>query len=113
LYRTVFERIARRKSLLLAIAALVACTWAAVAGPRGLRTLFDKQAEIRRLQEENAEIERENARRRDRIHRLEENRNEQEIEIRKNLKKVRPGETTFILPEGAPQAEPEPPAEAK
>ena len=46
-----------------------------------------------------AEIER----RKERIQRLEKNSTEQEMEIRKQLKLLRPGETTFILPE-APKA---------
>jgi cell division protein FtsB len=99
LSRTLLERVLHRKGLLLAIALVAVCTWAAVTGPRGVRALLEKRAEIRRLQEENAAMEAENARRRGRIQRLEQNRSEQELEIRKNLKLVRPGETTFILPE--------------
>jgi hypothetical protein len=46
---------------------------------------------------------RENQRRRERIRRLEESRSEQEMEIRKQLKLQRPGETTFILPDAPPK----------
>ena len=81
--------------------------WAAVSGPRGLKALLEKREEVRRLQEENAALEAENARRRARIHRLEVNQTEQELEIRKQLHLQHQNETTFILPENAP-AEPSP-----
>jgi cell division protein FtsB len=54
------------------------------------------------LEEQNAAQAAENERRRERIHRLEQNSTEQEMEIRKQLKLLRPGETTFIL-EDAPK----------
>ena len=82
--------------------------WVAVNGPNGLRVLLEKREEIRRLQEENAALEAENARRRERIRRLEENHNEQELEIRKQLRLQRENETTFILPEPAKPADPAP-----
>jgi len=74
----------------------------ALRGPQGLQALFAKHREIRRLEEENAAQMLENQRRRERIERLRTSTTEQEMEIRKQLKLLRPGETTFILPE-APQ----------
>ena len=62
---------------------------------------MEKRREIRDLQEHNAAMARDNGRRKDRIERLEGNSSEQEMEIRKQLKLLRPGETTFILPEKA------------
>jgi cell division protein FtsB len=73
--------------------------WMFLRGPQGLQTLIEKRREIRDLEEKNANIRRENDRRKDRIRRLEESRSEQEMEIRRQLKLQRPGETTFILPE--------------
>lgn len=70
-----------------------------LAGPQGLQTLIEKRREIRQLEERNANIRLENDRRKERIRRLQESRSEQEMEIRKQLKLQRPGETTFILPE--------------
>jgi len=61
------------------------------------------------LEEQNAAQAAENERRRDRIRRLQQNTTEQEMEIRKQLKLLRPGETTFILedpPKPAPQSRP-------
>jgi cell division protein FtsB len=68
-------------------------------GPQGLPALRDRWTEIRRLEEENANLQRENDYRRDRIKKLEGSVSEQELEIRKKLKLLRPGETSFILPE--------------
>ena len=73
--------------------------WVFLRGPQGLQTLIEKRREIRDLEERNANLKRENERRKERIHRLQESRSEQEMEIRKQLKLQRPGETTFILPE--------------
>lgn len=93
------ERIKRHKGLLLALGLTLAGSWAAVSGPRGLRVLLEKREEIRRLQEENAALEAENAARSARVRRLEEDKAEQEMEIRKQLHLQRENETTFILPE--------------
>ena len=89
----------------------------ALLGPQGVSALLDKRHEVRRLEEENAAKAAENERRKERIRRLERNSTEQEMEIRKQLKLLRPGETTFILPDppkgnaaasGTPQAPPQP-----
>ena len=98
-----FERIrkiatgGRVAFVLLAVVVVYACI--AVSGPQGLQALMAKHREIRELQEQNAALTREIEHRRDRIRRLEGSRSEQEMEIRKQLKLQRPGETTFILPE--------------
>jgi cell division protein FtsB len=73
--------------------------WAALRGPQGIQALIEKHREIRRIEEENANHTRENERRKERIRRLKESRSEQEMEIRKQLRMLRPGETTFILPD--------------
>ena len=89
--------------ILLAVVAVYA--WIAVSGPQGLQTLLEKHREIRELQEQNAALTRELEHRRDRIRRLEESPSEQEMEIRKQLKLQKPGETTFILPDGPKEAD--------
>ena len=71
----------------------------ALRGPQGVPALLDKRREIRQLEEQNAALAAEIARRKERIERLEQNTSEQEMEIRKQLKLLRPGETTFIIPE--------------
>jgi cell division protein FtsB len=73
--------------------------WIALRGPLGIQSLLDRRQEIRTLQEKNAAMAREVERRRDRIRRLTDSTSEQDMEIRKQLKLLKPGETSFILPE--------------
>jgi len=98
-FQTLFQRGARRIGYVLVIAAVIAYGWVALRGPQGIQALLEKRRGIRELQERNAEMARENERRRERIRRLGDSRSEQEMEIRKQLKMIRPGETTFILPD--------------
>ena len=88
------------KGALVLLVLVIAYAWIAVSGPQGLQALLEKRREVRLLQEQNAALTREIEHRRDRIRRLEDSRSEQEMEIRKQLKLLRPGETTFILPDG-------------
>ncbi|HLG95218.1 MAG TPA: septum formation initiator family protein [Bryobacteraceae bacterium] len=67
--------------------------------PQGIPALREKWTEIRKMEEDNAALQRENDYRRKRIEKLESNPDEQELEIRKKLKLLRPGETSFILPD--------------
>jgi cell division protein FtsB len=89
-----------KRGALILLAIVIAYAWIAVSGPQGLQTLLDKRREIRELQEQNAALTREIEHRLDRIRRLEVSPSEQEMEIRKQLKLQKPGETTFILPDG-------------
>lgn len=89
---------------MLVVGLVVAYGWMALRGPQGVGALIDKHREIRELQERNANASREIERRKERIRRLKESSSEQEMEIRKQLKLLRPGETTFILPD-APKDE--------
>ena len=84
---------------ILAIALALVYGVMAMRGPQGIQALLEKHREIRRLEEQNATAARENDRRKERIRRLQTSTSEQEMEIRKQLKLLRPGETTFILPE--------------
>lgn len=85
--------------MVLVVVLATAYGWMFLRGPQGLQTLIEKRREIRQLEERNANIRLENDRRKERIRRLQESRSEQEMEIRRQLKLQRPGETTFILPE--------------
>lgn len=91
----------------MAVVVIAGYGWIALRGPQGLQALVEKRREIRQLEEQNAAMALENERRRERILRLQESTSEQEMQIRKQLKLVRPGETTFILPE-APKDPPKP-----
>ena len=76
-----------------------------------MQALLDKHREIRQLEEQNASLAAGIQRRKERIQRLQSSTSEQEIEIRKQLKLLRPGETTFILPDSARPAAPSPSTE--
>jgi cell division protein FtsB len=93
-----------RSVVILVVFALIgAFGLAELRGPQGLPALRGKWNEIRQFEEENANLQRENDYRRDRIKKLESNPSAQELEIRQKLKLLRPGETSFILPEQAKQ----------
>src|ERR1017187_9344423 len=89
----------RRVVILVVFALIGAFGLSELRGPDGLPALREKWNEIRQFEEENANLQRENDYRRDRIKKLESSPSEQELEIRKKLKLLRPGETSFILPE--------------
>jgi cell division protein FtsB len=96
-----FRRGIRKAGLILLIGVVAAYGWVALRGPQGVGALLEKHREIRALQEQNAAAAREIERRKERIRRLTESQSEQDMEIRKQLKLLRPGETTFILPDGS------------
>jgi cell division protein FtsB len=108
--RELFRIVARRTGWLAGATVALAYAWMAFRGPQGIETLIQKHREIRNLEEQNAEMVRQNQALRDRIIRLEDSDSEQELEIRKQLKLLRPGETTFLLPEPpkAPETDPAP-----
>jgi len=89
---------------LLGAVLLIGYAVIALKGPQGIQALVEKRHEIQRLTEQNTLRQHENERLKERIHRLEDNSSEQEMEIRKQLKLLRPGETTFILPDGPSDA---------
>src|SRR6202789_2304597 len=89
----------RRVVILVVFALVGAFGLAELRGPQGLPALRGKWNEIRQFEEENANLQRENDYRRDRIKKLESSPSAQELEIRQKLKLLRPGETSFILPE--------------
>lgn len=89
----------RRFGMLVAFALVAVYAAVVLRGPQGVSALMDKRKEIRDLQEQNATLARENSRKDDRIKRLKTSASEQELEIRRRLKLLRPGETSFILPE--------------
>jgi cell division protein FtsB len=97
----------RRVLIVTAFALLGAYGLVELRGPQGLPALKERWNEIRQFEEENANLQRENDYRRDRIKKLESSPSEQELEIRKKLKLLRPGETSFILPEQPKVAQPD------
>lgn len=91
--------LSRRTGYVVAFVLVLAYGFAVLRGPQGVPALLDKRREIRQLEEQNAAMAAEIERRKERIQRLQQNTTEQEMEIRKQLKLLRPGETTFILPD--------------
>jgi hypothetical protein len=82
---------------LFAAIGLAAVLFYSLRVPQGYGALKGKHEQIRRLQNENADLSREIERKQDRIRKLRESRSEQELEIRRRLKLLREGETSFIL----------------
>jgi cell division protein FtsB len=109
--QALFQGSKRRAGIVLVVILAGAYGWVFLRGPQGLQTLIEKRREIRDLEERNANLKRENERRKERILRLQESRSEQEMEIRKQLKLQRQGETTFILPESEQKEKAAPPPE--
>jgi cell division protein FtsB len=95
-----FKTAVRRAGLTMLIALAGAYVFLSLRGPYGIAALMEKRHEARSLQERNADLAHQLQEKKDRIRRLRESQAERELEIRKGLKLVRPGETEFIIPEG-------------
>ena len=81
-----------------ALAGLGAYATIMLRGPQGLSALTEKHREIRALEEQNANLERDNQAKRLRIQHLEHDANTQELEVRKRLKMQKEGDVQFVLP---------------
>jgi len=66
-------------------------------GSQGIPTLVRKQEEIRQLERFNADLAKQIELKRSKIQRLRDNPDEQELEIRRQRRLVKPGEKVFIL----------------
>ncbi|HKI21438.1 MAG TPA: septum formation initiator family protein [Isosphaeraceae bacterium] len=91
--------VVRRAAYSAALAMMAVYGYIALSGPQGIPALRKKWTEIRQLEEDVANLKRDNQAKKDHIRRIETDPAEQEMEIRKRLKLLRPGETSFILPE--------------
>ncbi len=69
-------------------------------GPNGLSRLMEKRREIHSLEQQNETLHKEIEAKKNRIGRLVDSPEEQELEIRKRLKLVKPGEKSYILEDG-------------
>ncbi|MGC2657587.1 MAG: septum formation initiator family protein [Bryobacteraceae bacterium] len=92
-------RILRPIAALAALVALAAYATIMLRGPQGIRALEAKRAQIRALQEENANLSRTIEEKRQRIEKLLHDPGTQELEIRKRTKMQRLGDTQFVLPD--------------
>lgn len=68
-------------------------------GPQGIPSFLERQEEIRRLQMQNSDLDRENQRTREQIERLRTSDSEKDRVVRERLKLLRKGEKTFIFGE--------------
>ncbi len=68
-------------------------------GANGISALMEKRQEMHALEQQNEVLHKEIEAKKARIERLRDNPEEQELEIRKRLKLVKPGEKSFILQE--------------
>ena len=101
-----FRLTPRRIGWIVALTVTSVYGWIAIHGPQGLQALLEKHREISQLEAENAEKQQQIDALRDRIQRLADSPSEQEMEIRRQLKLLRPGETTFLLPDSPKLPEP-------
>lgn len=77
----------------------VAYAFVELRGPNGIHGLFDKRQQVRQLEAENEQLQREIDQKQDRIKRLQSDPREQDKEIRDRLKLASPDEKVFILDE--------------
>lgn len=89
----------RPLAVVAALAGLAAYATITLRGPQGVSALEQRRHEIRVLEEQNADLMRDIAAKKQRIEHLSDDPHTQELEIRKRLHKQRAGETQFILPE--------------
>lgn len=90
--------ILRPLAALAALAGLAAYATIMLRGPQGLRALEEKRRQIRVLEEENADLQRDVDAKKHRIDRLKNDPKTQEVEIGKRLGRIRNGTTQFRLP---------------
>jgi cell division protein FtsB len=90
---------AARFTYLIAVLALAGYALLALRGPSGMGALIEKREEIQQLEKRNQKLVKEIERKKERLHRLNENPSEQELEIRDRLKLVRPDEKVYVIGE--------------
>jgi cell division protein FtsB len=95
---TAAARIWRPAGSVLAVALALLLTWHVVNGKHGLSVWQQKRVEDRQLRQEINSLEQENARLRDRIHKLKTDPDAIEREAREKLHYAKPGEVIYALP---------------
>ena len=82
-----------------AIVFLVVVSYAFFAYPKGMHAWEDKQRQIQEMEKRNSGLAQEVERKKEHVNRLRDNPAEQELEIRKRLKLLRPDEKSYIVGE--------------
>lgn len=77
----------------------IAYAFVELRGPNGIGGMMDKRRQVRQLETENEQLQKEIERKQARIERLRNDPREQDIEIRRRLKLAAPGEKVFIIDE--------------
>ncbi len=85
-----------RYAYLITFLAVSGYAFVTLRGPKGVHALFEKQAQIREMEQHNAELDKQIERKREHIRRIASNPSEQELEVRERLKLVHPNEKVFI-----------------
>ena len=94
--QVLFDHEIIRFTLAVALAMAVVYAFVAMRGPHGVAAWTQKRQEIRELEERNAALARENQVKREYIERLRQSQPEQELEVRRRLKLVKPKEKVFM-----------------
>lgn len=82
-------------------ALVVACGFSAVRGLQGGAGPFEIFHQIREMQQQNRDLEVKIQEKQERLRRFSEGRSESELEVKRRLKYLNPGERQVVLPEGA------------
>ena len=85
-----------RLGYIMALGIAVVYAFFAMRGPHGIAAWNEKRQQIRELEEHNATLIRENVLKREYLERLRESQTEQELEIRRRWKLVKPNEKVFM-----------------
>ena len=91
----------KRIGIVAATAVLAGYAGLALFGPEGFFTLRDRYREIRRMERENADIERGNKDLKTLIYKVRDSRSHQEVLVKDRLKYTHENETQFVLPDSA------------
>ncbi|HTP34567.1 MAG TPA: septum formation initiator family protein [Candidatus Acidoferrales bacterium] len=78
---------------------LIVVTYAFFAYPKGMHAWQEKQNQIQQMEKRNAVLAQEVERKKEHVNRLKDNPAEQELEIRKRLKLLKPDEKSYIVGE--------------
>ena len=80
---------------------LVVAAYAFFAYPKGMHAYHEKQRQIEEMEKHNGALAKEVERKKERVGRLKSSPAEQELEIRKRLKLLKPDEKSYIVGEPA------------
>ena len=95
----------KRLGLVLVLTAFGVYAAVNLTGPQGVSALFGKWNELEKLQRENAALAGKLEERKEKLRILQGSAAQQELEIRRKLKRLKKGETIYDVPDPEPQPE--------